>query len=102
MAKKQLFKIRFQQQNQLVEIYAQQVGSSNLLGFIEIQDIVFGEKSTVLVDPTEEKLKAEFAGVRRTYLPIASVIRIDEVSKAGTSKILPFKSEPGTITSTDT
>ena len=34
-----------------------------------------------------EKIKSEFEDVRRTYLPMHSIIRIDEVDKQGISKI---------------
>ncbi|MCB1842716.1 MAG: DUF1820 family protein, partial [Halioglobus sp.] len=33
------------------------------------------------------KIKSEFAGVKSTYLPMHSIIRIDEVDKQGTSKV---------------
>ena len=49
--------------------------------------IVFDD-ADARVDPSEEKLKAEFGQVNRTYVPIQSVIRIDEVKKEGTNKIL--------------
>ena len=39
------------------------VHQSGLLGFIEVEEIVFGEKSSVVVDPSEESLKSEFSGV---------------------------------------
>ncbi len=58
-----------------------------LLGFVEVEELVFGERSTVVVDAAEEKVKAEFDGVKRTYLPMHSVLRIDEVRKQGVSKI---------------
>ena len=48
---------------------------------------MFGERTTVVVDPTEERIKSEFKDVRRTYLPMHSIIRIDEVDKQGTAKI---------------
>jgi hypothetical protein len=41
----------------------------------------------VVVDPTEEKVKAEFEGVKRTYLPMHSVLRVDEVRQQGVSKV---------------
>ena len=41
----------------------------------------------VVVDPSEEKIKSEFENVKRTYLPMHSIIRIDEVDKQGASKI---------------
>ncbi|HVN41207.1 MAG TPA: DUF1820 family protein, partial [Steroidobacteraceae bacterium] len=34
-----------------------------------------------------ERIKSEFEGVKRTYLPLHSVLRIDEVKKHGMSKI---------------
>jgi len=39
------------------------------------------------VDPSEEKLKNEFSGVNRSYIPIQAIIRIDEVDKEGASKV---------------
>jgi len=54
---------------------------------VEIEEIVFGERSKLLIDSSEERLKSEFEGVCRTYVPLHSVIRIDEVEKAGRGRI---------------
>ena len=56
-------------------------------GFIEIEEMLFGERSQIVVDPGEEKLKSEFSGVKRSYIPMQSIIRIDEVEKQGAAKI---------------
>ena len=82
-----LFKVVFHAQGRVYEIYARKVGHGSLFGFVEVEDLVFGERSAVVVDPAEEKIKAEFEGVKRTYLPLHSVIRIDEVRKGGVSKV---------------
>ena len=87
MSKKTLYKIVFMSQGQVYEIYARSVGHGEMFGFIEVEEIVFGERTTVVVDPSEEKIKSEFEGVKRTYLPMHSIIRIDEVEKEGSSKI---------------
>jgi hypothetical protein len=87
MKKKCTYRITFHNQGKVYEIYARQVNQGGLLGFIEVEEIIFGEKSTVVVDPSEESLKSEFAGVSRTYLPMHSVIRIDVVEKLGNCKI---------------
>jgi hypothetical protein len=87
MATSHIFKVVFVNQGKVYEIYARKVNHGALFGFIEIEEIVFGERSAVVVDPTEEKVKAEFEGVKRTFLPIHSVLRIDEVRKQGISKI---------------
>jgi len=87
MSDKLLYKVVFMSQGQVYEIYARNVSHGDLFGFIEVEKLVFGERTTVVVDPSEEKIKAEFENVRRTYLPIHSIIRIDEVDKQGASKI---------------
>ena len=87
MASKKLYKITFSNQRKLYEIYAKSVANSNLLGFIEIESLVFGEKTSLVVDPSEEKIKTEFEGVKRTYIPMHSVLRIDEVVIEGVSKV---------------
>ncbi len=87
MSNKRLYKIVFMSQGQVYEIYAREVGHGALFGFVEVEKLVFGERSSVVVDPSEEKIKSEFEGVKRTYLPMHSIVRIDEVDKQGCSKI---------------
>jgi hypothetical protein len=87
MATSHLYKIIFMNQGNVFEIYARSVGQGSMFGFIEVEELVFGERTTVVVDPSEERLKAEFETVKRTYIPMHSVIRIDEVEKQGASKI---------------
>ena len=87
MSAKSIYKVIFASQGQIYEIYARNVGHGNLFGFVEVEKLVFGERSSVVVDPSEEKIKTEFEGVTRTYLPMHSILRIDEVEKQGTSKI---------------
>jgi len=87
MATSHIFKVMFVNQGKVYEVYARKVSHGGLFGFIEVEELVFGEHSTVVVDPSEERLKSEFAGVKRTYLPLHSIVRIDEVKKQGVSKI---------------
>ena len=82
-----LFRVIFHNQGQVYEIYACGVAGSNILGFVEVEALTFGERSQVVVDPAEEKLKREFEGVRRTYIPLHAVVRIDEVDRAGDARI---------------
>ena len=84
---RRVYKVTFLNQGQVYEIYAKKVAQGGLLGFVEIEGIVFGQKTTVVVDPSEERLKAEFEGVKRCYIPMHAVVRIDEVDKQGPSRI---------------
>ena len=87
MSKKTLFKVIFLSHGQVYEIYARKVGHGAMFGFVEVEELVFGERSSVVVDPSEEKIKTEFEDVRRTYLPMHAIVRIDEVDKQGSAKI---------------
>ncbi len=87
MSQKILYRVIFMSQGQVYEIYAREVGHGDMFGFIEVEQLVFGERTSIVVDPSEEKIKSEFENVKRTYLPMHSIIRIDEVEKQGTSKI---------------
>ncbi len=87
MAASHIFKVQFVNQGKVYEIYARKVTHGTLFGFIEVEDLVFGERSTVVVDPSEERIKTEFAAVKRSFLPMHSILRIDEVRKQGVSKI---------------
>lgn len=90
MAASHIFKVIFANQGKVYEIYARKVTHGSLFGFIEVEELVFGERSTVVVDPVEEKVRAEFEGVQRTYLPMHSVLRVDEVRQQGVSKVSAF------------
>jgi hypothetical protein len=83
-----IYKVIFLNQNKVYELYVKAIYQSEMYGFIEIEEFVFDERSQVIVDPGEEKLKTEFAGVARSYLPMHCVIRIDEVEKEGVGKVL--------------
>lgn len=91
-AKPRLYRVSFQNQGQVYEVYAREVSHGSMLGFIEIGKLVFGERSTVVLDPGEEKLKTEFANVERFYVPVHSVIRIDEVNRQGAARIVAGES----------
>jgi hypothetical protein len=83
----EIYKVTFLNKGKVYEVFVKQVYQSDLYGFIEIEDYMFDERSQVLVDPGEEKLKAEFNGVKRSFIPMQAIIRIDEVEKSGVSKI---------------
>ena len=96
--KKRIYKVIFYNEGKLYEIYAQQVFQGSLYGFVEVEQLLFGEKSSVVVDPSEERLKAEFSGVQRTYIPMHTIVRIDEVEKEGAAKITMPETKSGNIT----
>jgi hypothetical protein len=91
MAASHIFRIMFVNQGKVYELYARKVSHGGLFGFVEVEELTFGARSTVVLDPGEERIKAEFADVKRTFLPMHSVLRVDEVKKQGISKVTPFE-----------
>jgi hypothetical protein len=82
-----LFRVTFSYADSIYEIYARKVHESDMFGFLVVEEFVFGENTTFVVDPSEERLKVEFNEVKRTFIPIHAVLRIDEVNKRGSAKI---------------
>lgn len=98
MTKKTIYRISFTAQNNVYEVYAKSVAQGDIFGFIQIENITFGETSSVVVDPSEEHLKTEFQGVKKSYIPLHSVLRIDVVEKEGTGKITVLAKDGSNIT----
>ena len=88
---KSIYRVLFVNQGKLYELYAREIYQGELYGFIEVEELIFGERSSVLINPAEEKLQNEFAGVKRTFVPLHSVVRIDEVEREGVSKVRPVE-----------
>ena len=106
MSTENIFKVIFHNQGKIYEIFAREVYQSDMAGFVIIEQMMFSQHSSVVVDPGEEKLKTEFESVKRCYIPMHAIVRIDEVEKQGVAKIIdsdqkvtPF---PNSIYSTQT
>ena len=90
---KSIYKVLFHSQGQVYEVYAHNIYQSDLYGFVEIEDYTFGNRSQMLIDPSEDRLRNEFEGVQRSFIPMHAIVRIDEVEKEGVAKISDRKGE---------
>ena len=93
-----LYKIKFINQNQVYELYAHAVYSSDIYGFVTVSELVFDRSEGLVIDPTEEKLKEEFSNVNSLHLPHHHILRIEEVKDKQTCRISRLKTE-GNVTS---
>jgi hypothetical protein len=93
-----IFRISFHNNGKVYQLYVQRVQQADLYGFVEVSELLFGEHTSVVIDPAEERLKDEFAGVQRLLLPMHAVIRIEEVEKRGQNKILEIDGSITNIT----
>ena len=56
MPSNHIFKIMFVNQGKVYEVYARKVSHGSLFGFVEIEELVFGERSSVVVVPSEVRV----------------------------------------------
>lgn len=105
--KEKLFRIAFLNHGKVYELFCTGVCTSGLLGFVEVSGLVWTEKNSLVVDPTEEKMRDEFEGVEILHLPMHSVLRVEQVKKKGQvvirdresgEKVTPFPIQPGNRT----
>jgi len=83
-----LFKVSFLNQGKVYELYCRSVsGSEMAYGFVEVSGLVFEADDAVVIDPTEERLREEFADVEVLHLPVHAIIRVEQVRKRGTAVI---------------
>jgi len=92
-AKKLLYRIRFRSEDKILEVYCKNVTQGELFGFIEISGFAWGRKSEIIVDPSEQEVRNEFAGVKSAQIPMHAVVRVDHVEKGGPAKIIPLDKE---------
>jgi hypothetical protein len=102
--RKLLYKVTFLNQGKVYELYARRVVASALWGYTEVADLVFEPTgATLVVDPTEDRLRDEFKDTKVLHLPMHAVVRVEEVERRGTlairdsqsgEKIMPFPLAP--------
>lgn len=86
-----LYKVIFINRGKVYELYARDVFSSDIYGFIYVSGLVFDQNKTIVIDPAEDKVRDEFKNVNVLHLPMQSVIRIEEVKKKMSCKIRELK-----------
>ncbi len=90
---KHIYRVTFHNQQEIYEVYVKHVFQGDLYGFVVVEGFLFNETSEIVVDPAAEKIKSEFGGVKRTFIPMHEVIRIDQVEKKGIAKIRPLSDD---------
>ena len=88
-----IYKIIFNTNNKVYEIYANNAYQDDIFSFIRVDGIIFDNNKGTLIDPAEEQIRLEFSGVESLLLPVQSVLRIDIVKNKGTSKLFEANQE---------
>ena len=94
----QIFRILFHNNGKLYQLHARQASQSDIYGFVELRELMFEQHSSLVIDPAEERLKNEFAGVEKIFVPVHAIVRIDQVEEQGQNKILELDGHISNIT----
>ncbi|PLX71039.1 MAG: DUF1820 domain-containing protein [Denitrovibrio sp.] len=91
---KKLYKIIFIDEDKKIQtLHASKLNPSSFLGLVEISDIVFIEKSEIIITPDDGDLQQKFKNVERSFIPLNSIIRIDEVMLEKETPVIRLYSE---------
>ena len=78
------FKVLFSQMDRLYIIYSYGISEETLVGFIEVDEVVAIEQvisEKVSADTSAyEAILNQYDGVKRSYIPMHTIIRIDEIT----------------------
>ena len=74
-----LFSVLFVTQDKLYELSCRHLYQSEMYGFIEIEELIFGARSELWVAPSEGTLQQASSGVTRSFAPMHAKVRLDEV-----------------------
>jgi hypothetical protein len=86
-----IYRVTFVNQDKLVEVFVEHVYQSDIWGFVQLEGFIFGQRSELLVDPGEEKVKQLFNGAKSSFIPTQAIVRIDQVEQLGVAKLSEVK-----------
>ena len=76
------YRVVFTSEGKTQELFAKYISEESLIGFVEVEELLLtAPRSGLVVDTQEERLQQTFKGVKRTYLPLHTIIRIDEMER---------------------
>ena len=78
-----LYRVVLQSQDEHCELYAVRVAQGHLPAFLEIEQFVFPDRAPNHgANAAQERLRGALAAVKRCYIPLAHIVRIDEIAYA--------------------
>ena len=86
------YRVIFSYEGKTRELFAKYICEESLMGFVEVEELLFTTTSSI-IDTQEDQLREAFQGVKRTYLPLHSIHRIDELDSQQCQRLGLLKSQ---------
>lgn len=89
-----LYRVHFKWKEKEVELMARKLDLTHPY-FVSIKDIIFKNKSGILINPAQDDVKKTFGEAEHLMIPFQTVSLIEELSeekeqKKDTNKVMPF------------
>lgn len=88
-----LYKITFNSQEKVFEIFAQKISHSELPGFLAVEGLLSGERRTSenRISWNERRaIDCLTSSIKCSYIPVNSIIRIDELEEQSSQQFKGF------------
>ena len=82
-----LYRVVLQSPDEQCELYAVRVAQGHLPAFLELEQIVFADRASGHASAAQERLRSALAEVKRCYIPLARIVRIDEIAYAAAAEL---------------
>lgn len=94
-----IYRVIFTHLDQIYTLYSKGVSEETLVGFIEVDGILSIQRERDMVGDTKdiEMLYDKMDGVKRTYIPMHAIVRIDELTHQYYKNTLKNAQEPAMI-----
>ena len=84
-----LYKVYFKWKEKDVELMAKSLDLTHPY-FVSIKDIVFTDKQSLIIDPSQDEVQKQFGKSNHLMIPFQTVILIEEVNEEPDKVIMPF------------
>ena len=84
-----LYKVQFKWKEKDVDLTAKSLDLTHPY-FVSIKDIVFPEKGSLIIDPTDDEIRKDFGKANHLMIPFQTVTLIEEYKDEEAARVMPF------------
>jgi hypothetical protein len=84
-----LYRVHFKWKDKEIQLMAKSLDMTHPY-FVSIKELVFKTGKKLIINPSEDEVKKAFSETDHVMIPFQSIILIEELTKPGGSKVMPF------------
>ena len=84
-----LYRVHFKWKQKEIQLTAKSLDLTHPY-FVSIKDLVFPTGKKLIINPSEDEIRKTFSKTNHLMIPFQSVILIEEFTKEGKTRVMPF------------